>query len=266
MATHTAEGPAHRYNSNPFELLTPAWEAFKLCWTNILLLMLAFCAFVLAVVLVLAATGFAGLALGLIGPVVLYAVGYMCWALTKVTISAARGKKLSFKAALPPTADLPLKYLATMFLVLLAFVGGLILLIIPGIIFVTWFSAATYITVDEGVWGVAALKRSRELTRGRVWDTLGAITLVPCFGVLTIVPVLGDIAYMVAAIVLIPLFAVRYTQLIKLKKRADWQTVPTSGWNYAIAIVGLLVIGADANHEMSKPMENNPLEKNVRAY
>ncbi|MCA9028152.1 MAG: hypothetical protein KDA86_23280 [Planctomycetaceae bacterium] len=47
----------------------------------------------------------------------------------------------------------------------LAIMGGLILLIIPGILLAFWFSLSTHVVVIEGISGGAALKRSKELVR-----------------------------------------------------------------------------------------------------
>ena len=50
----------------------------------------------------------------------------------------------------------------------IAVMGGMILLVIPGIIAAFWFSLTTQVVVVERVSGVAALKRSRNLMRGNV--------------------------------------------------------------------------------------------------
>jgi len=46
---------------------------------------------------------------------------------------------------------------------------GLILFIIPGIIWVVWFSFAIYVYIFEGIKGWSALKRSKELVKGHWW-------------------------------------------------------------------------------------------------
>ena len=51
-------------------------------------------------------------------------------------------------------------------LVALAIIGGMILLIIPGIIFALWFSLTTQIVVVEGVKATKAMGRSKDLVKG----------------------------------------------------------------------------------------------------
>jgi hypothetical protein len=49
----------------------------------------------------------------------------------------------------------------------LAIMGGFILLIIPGIIFLVWFALSSYVYVYEGIGGTEALKRSKYYVSGR---------------------------------------------------------------------------------------------------
>lgn len=53
----------------------------------------------------------------------------------------------------------------TTILMALAIMGGLILLIIPGILFMLWFALSTHVVVIEGLSGSKALGRSKELVR-----------------------------------------------------------------------------------------------------
>lgn len=74
---------------------------------------------------------------------------------------------------------------------------GLILLIIPGIVFYVWFSFATYVLITEDLKGFKALNKSREYTRGRWWAVFGRLLFIFLislsyfvfyFGVSSIVP------------------------------------------------------------------------------
>ncbi len=55
--------------------------------------------------------------------------------------------------------------IGTSILMYLAIFGGLILLIIPGILFALWFSLSQHVVVIEGISGPAALSRSKKLVR-----------------------------------------------------------------------------------------------------
>lgn len=55
----------------------------------------------------------------------------------------------------------------------LIIVGGFALFIVPGIIFLVWFSFASYILVYEDSRGINALLRSKSYARGYFWPILG---------------------------------------------------------------------------------------------
>ena len=50
----------------------------------------------------------------------------------------------------------------------LAVMGGFILFIIPGILFLFWFSPSTQAVVIENISGFSALKRSKQLMKGNI--------------------------------------------------------------------------------------------------
>lgn len=60
----------------------------------------------------------------------------------------------------------------------LGVLGGLILLVIPGLILATWWFVASPVVMLENLSGVDALKRSRELVRGNGWTVFGLFIVV----------------------------------------------------------------------------------------
>jgi hypothetical protein len=56
--------------------------------------------------------------------------------------------------------------------------GGLLLGLIPGILFATWFSLALPVFVFEGRKGFSVLLRSKQLIEGNFWKTLGRLLLI----------------------------------------------------------------------------------------
>lgn len=76
------------------------------------------------------------------------------------------GFKMSFQTS---SHDI-LPLIGTGLLAGLAVAGGLILFIIPGIIFAFWFSQTNYIVITEKLNGSAALKRSRFYVEGNIWQ------------------------------------------------------------------------------------------------
>jgi hypothetical protein len=96
---------------------------------------------------------------------------------------------------------------------------GLVLLVIPGILIAVWTAVATPVAAIEGVRNSDALKRSRDLTRGRFWHVLGTsllawvIVIVIAFGAAIVLGiVLGlvggpdRITEMLGSVLMVPLF------------------------------------------------------------
>jgi len=55
---------------------------------------------------------------------------------------------------------------------------GLMLFIIPGIIFMVWLSFSAYVFIWDGISGVNALKKSQALVAGYFWAVLGRVLLL----------------------------------------------------------------------------------------
>ncbi|MDP1688966.1 MAG: hypothetical protein Q8L47_02440 [bacterium] len=58
-------------------------------------------------------------------------------------------------------------------LTLFVFIGGATLLYIPGLVFMVWFSLASYVFVHEELRGINALKKSKAYLRGYFWPVFG---------------------------------------------------------------------------------------------
>lgn len=76
-------------------------------------------------------------------------------------------------------------------LVTLAIIGGLILLIIPGIIFGVWFSFSYYYLILENKKGAEALKLSKQLVQGKWWAVLWRWLATTVFYGIIIAAILG---------------------------------------------------------------------------
>ncbi len=85
---------------------------------------------------------------------------------------------LSLKdTALKPTLwKLFITYIIYAFLIMLLF----LLLVIPGIIFMVYWYVFSYVVLDQGLTGMAALKKSKEMITGNWWKTfaLFVITII----------------------------------------------------------------------------------------
>ncbi len=93
----------------------------------------------------------------------------LCTAAMIQNISASYlGEDLSAGASYGRAAPRFLPLMGTQVLVFLVVMVGLVLLIIPGIIFSLWFLIVGPVVILEGVGGTSALGRSRELMRGNL--------------------------------------------------------------------------------------------------
>lgn len=88
----------------------------------------------------------------------------MVYAISNAYLDRPVGVGDSFKKAFGMLGSL----IVTWLLVGLAIMGGFLLCVIPGILAAFWFALATQVVVIEGISGVAAMKRSKELMKGNI--------------------------------------------------------------------------------------------------
>jgi len=113
------------------------------------------------------------------------------------------------------------KYFATVLLVGLAFVLGLLLLIVPGFIALLMFLFASFIVIDRELGPIDAMKESRRITRGHRWKLLGFVL------VMTLVNLLGIIALGVGLLVTIPVTMLAFAYAYRfLSAQAGTEPVP----------------------------------------
>ena len=96
--------------------------------------------------------------------------------------SLVDGQKLAMKDIFGSAKKFILPMLGTGLLAGLIIMGGLILLIVPGIIFSIWFSFVQYLVIEENISGTKALRRSRELVKGRFWQVAWYTAFIAILG------------------------------------------------------------------------------------
>ena len=96
------------------------------------------------------------------------------------------------------------RYLGVSILYPLAVVGGLILIIIPGIIWAVRFSFSPIIVIDTKSGPVAAMKESYAITKGNFWK------LVLFFFVMALLNLLGFVLFGIGLILSIPVSTMAY--------------------------------------------------------
>jgi len=121
-----------------------------------------------------------------------------------------------------------LKYLVGSILYMLIVVGGLILLVVPGIIWSIKFWFYGYFIVDRGMGPIEALKHSSAITRGTKWDLF-------LFGLLTAgINIVGALCCLVGLFATIPTtfvaFAYVYRTLLGRAETTPPMGTPPEGW------------------------------------
>ncbi len=126
------------------------------------------------------ATGAAHLFWGGIS-ILVYAASFVLFLIgTMAMILAINKKGMGTEEAYWESLKKASSYLWVALLVFLAFLGGLILGVIPAFIFGIWFAFAAYVVLDEnqGQKGINALLRSKEYATGYFWVILGRVLLL----------------------------------------------------------------------------------------
>lgn len=129
-------------------------------------------------------------------------------------LSVVRGKKVTIET-FTSTAPKILKYVLAQILLGLIVVVGLLLFIVPGVIFAIKFMFTPYLVIDKGLGPIEALKASEKITTGRKWDMMGYMMAA------AVLAYSGILALFVGLIVTIPVatlsYAVLYNTLVKKK-------------------------------------------------
>lgn len=95
-------------------------------------------------------------------------------------------------------ATLLVPYIVAKLLLVLIILGGVILLIVPGIIWAIQFYMCTYLVVDKGLGPIEALKKSSALTRGARWELF-------CFSLLLmLLNIAGGLAFGIGLLISLP--------------------------------------------------------------
>lgn len=91
------------------------------------------------------------------------------------------------------------RYLALAILLSVIMFIGFLLFIIPGVIFMVWFAFAYYVLIRENTPILGALKRSKELTKGRWWQIFFRIVMLAVFSLIASL-LIGGISYVFSLI------------------------------------------------------------------
>lgn len=248
------------YESNPFKVfLNGLKQLFTLNLTTLLKLFgAAILPAVVVAVLVVAAfsSGFSFEGLGQNHPGVIIVVllivtaiiGLMVWWMIVATayqwygVMTSRGEKAGFRQAMRVGIK---KWLGLFLLDLLRsliILAGLIAFIVPGIIFAYWYSLATFIYVDSELGPIEALKRSRELVKGKAAEIFGLVGVTVLVNIPTVLPLIGIIYSFFSSPLTKLAFGYRYNSA-RVLEGAGQAKPPTSPTNYvAIFLIPVFIV------------------------
>ena len=214
-ATPAPKKSSVKYESNPFLVsITGLMTMLKVnpipsLLLGILLLLIAFGAMFASFILVL---------IPIIGWLAILAVmlaiaPFIIGAYHSLAISSMRGESRKTEEFINDAFKKLWPALGATVLIFLAVVGGLILFIVPGIIFAAWFSLTFFVMFDENLGAVESMKRSKSLVKEHVFEVIGAYLA----GGLISGASLGGGAGLLSPILSIAPMAGRYEQLKALK-------------------------------------------------
>jgi len=123
--------------------------------------------------------------------------------LIKISLNFIDGAVSAIKTLFEPW-KLILRYIGSTILYVLIVIGGLILLIVPGIIWAIKYQFYVYLIVDKKMKVMESIKKSGEITKGSIW-------LLFLFGLAIVgINILGFLCLIVGLLATIPLSMVAY--------------------------------------------------------
>lgn len=109
-------------------------------------------------------------------PIILYVIFYLI-AVSGLIYSMDKADSITVKQAYRAGVGYALSMLWVMVLMVLVLAGGLILAVVPGIIFLIWYTFAPYVLIHKGLRGWEAFRESKELVRDYWWPVFGRLIL-----------------------------------------------------------------------------------------
>jgi hypothetical protein len=137
-------------------------------------------------------------------------------ALSFIQVLSAQGKKVSISEAVRGGRHFFWRWYGTMIVAGIMILGGLILLIVPGIFMIRRYFLAPYALISEDLTISQTLDRCKQISKqygGAIWGLLGVTLLI---GLVGVIPILGSIISFIANIIYYCAPAIRWEQLRKL--------------------------------------------------
>lgn len=253
------------YDSNPFS--ATLWGLAQVITVNpissLLLVFVVILIVLAAIVILLPLSALLG-QLGALSPIVLL-LAYiitgptLVGAFTALYCKSTSNEPIKSMDALKLGLSKALPMLGLLIMTVLIVIVGFALFVIPGLIFLAWFSLSPFVLIEENVGLIEAMKRSKALVKGHVLEMIGTM-----FAGM----VLGSNGALAPAIA-VSGFGARYSQLKALK--ASGAAKPKVHWiNYVLPLVMVILIGGyfvflgtlfanSKNFSKSHPYQNTDL-------
>lgn len=211
---------------NSFKLIKESWEALLLnLGTFILVYVLPFL-IVAAAFLILSGVAITnegkvnldtteallGSIVG-IGILVLFVMVMIATTITQ--LASARGKKIGFQEVISQSQPFFWRFVGLGVLSTLMILGGLVLLIIPGIIIGVMLLFSAYVMVDKNLGVIDSIKASFDITKKNWKIVLAFIVLQFAIQLPQVIPFLGAIATTVLSIAYFCLQAILYLRMVE---------------------------------------------------
>ena len=155
-------------------LFAKTWERFTKR-LSLYLSIMAIPVLISLIVFVLSSTTDAGFGSALVGLILVVLVIVQLLSTIALTYAALASEQITLEVAYKKGLELFFPYLLITILTAVAIIGGLIILIIPGLIALVWFAFAPYILISENERGFEALSRSRNYVKGRWFPVAGRL-------------------------------------------------------------------------------------------
>ncbi|NOX80630.1 MAG: hypothetical protein GXP57_06015 [Deltaproteobacteria bacterium] len=248
------------------ELFAQAWEQYKIRALPILAVMLISTVLVGGSTLVLVFGGLIGggvikhvtsgpagavLLFGVVPVLFLLVTALVFWSQTAL-LALIVNEEMGFMDALHAGWQYFRPMSKTISILLGIILIGLALGIVPGLIFIVWFSFSLFILIDEDRRGLDGLLASREYVRGHGWDTFFKLVLIWAISILAgIIPFAGQIfSFLFTPFLMLYLLAIyRNLKAVKGEKavvttgpagRLLWSCL--AGLGLMLPVVGLLAL------------------------
>lgn len=208
-----------------FSLFKPSWEGLKLNLLELIVIYAVPSAILALLFLVgasMASSSGSG-AVVLIGLGVLAALVYATLlgpAIIHIQLKSARMEKATYESAWATSKKFWWRFLLLSIAVGFVIAIGLLLLIVPGIIFIRRYFLSQYALIDQDLDVGDSMRASNELSRGRSMAVFGILGVDILIGIPSFIPIIGQIITFLLQIGYFCAPAIRYQQLKGLKPAA----------------------------------------------